>query len=60
MGKGAAKGKIKDYFKKRGQRTHGDSSKHQKLSYESMLRRRQWKAERRAAERENPSYGRKK
>ena len=60
MGKGAMKGSIRDYFKKRGQRAHGDSSKHQKLSRASELKRRQWRAEKRAAERENPSYGSRK
>lgn len=51
MGKGVIQGRVKDYFKKRGQRTHGDSSKFQRLSHESELKRRQWRAEKRAEER---------
>lgn len=49
MGKGSSRGSVKDWYKKRGQRTHGEGAKRRRLSHESELRRKQWKAERRAA-----------
>lgn len=49
MGKGSMRGMVKDYFKKRGQRTKGELGKRQKLSRESELKRKQWKAERKKA-----------
>lgn len=52
MGKGSMKGSVKDYFKKRGQRTHGELGKRQRLSAESERRRKQWKAERKAERRD--------
>lgn len=52
MGKGSVRGSVKDWFKKRGQRTHGELGKRQRLSAESEKRRKQWKAERRAERRD--------
>lgn len=48
MGKGSMQGSVKDYFKKRGQKTHGELGKRQRLSPESAKRRQQWRAERKA------------
>lgn len=51
MGKGALPGSIRDYYKKRGQRTHGMTGRRQKLSPASAEKRRLWKVERKAARR---------
>lgn len=59
MGKGAIKGSIRDYYKLRGQRTHGMTGRRQKLSPTGQEKRKQRKAARRAARRAggNPSQG---
>lgn len=59
MGRGAIKGSIKDYYKLRGQRTHGMAGRRQKLSPIGQEKRKQRKAARRAARRSggNPSLG---
>ena len=54
MGRGSSAGKVSDYYKKKGQKTHGEGSKRRKLSKEGRERRDE--AARRARE-ANPSNG---
>ncbi len=48
MGRGSGTGKVSDYYKKKGQKTHGEGSKRRRLSKEDRKRREE--AERKAKE----------
>lgn len=51
MGRGSSGGSVKDYYKKRGQRGHGEGSRRRKLSKESAEKRAQIRKERKERER---------
>lgn len=54
MGRGSSSGKVSDYYKRKGQKTHGEGARRRKLSRESAERRRGQAAGRRAS---NPAKG---
>lgn len=55
MGRGTSNGlSVRDYYKKLGQKTHGQGAKRRKLSHQSELRRKEYKA---AQKRTNPANG---
>lgn len=54
MGGGSVRGRVSDYYKKRGQATHGEGAKRRRLSNEGAERREAMRRERRAG---NPARG---
>ncbi len=54
MGRGSSGGKVSDYYKKRGQKTHGQGAKRRKLSRQGEANRSSAKQEAKAA---NPANG---
>ncbi len=54
MGRGSSTGKVSDYYKKRGQKTHGEGSKRRKLSKQGAANR---EAAKRKAKEANPANG---
>lgn len=59
MGRGTSTGlTIRDYYKKRGQNTHGEGAKRRRLSKESEKRRKELKRrQRELREKANPANG---
>lgn len=54
MGRGSSTGKVSDYYKKKGQRTHGEGAKRRKLSKRGQANR---EAAKRKAKGANPATG---
>ena len=54
MGRGSSGGKVSDYYKKRGQKTHGQGAKRRKLSRQGEANRSSAKQEAKDA---NPAIG---
>lgn len=54
MGRGSSSGKVSDYYKKKGQKSHGEGSKRRRLSKEGAANRRGEAAKRKAT---NPANG---
>lgn len=54
MGRGNSSGKVSDYYKKKGQRTHGEGAKRRRLSKTGKERRNETK---RKAKETNPANG---
>ena len=54
MGRGSSTGKVSDYYKKKGQRTHGEGAKRRRLSKQGANNR---SAAKRQAKEANPSNG---
>lgn len=54
MGRGSSSGKVSDYYKKRGQKSHGEGSKRRKLSKQGKENRDE---ARRKAKGANPANG---
>lgn len=54
MGRGSSSGKVSDYYKKKGQKTHGEGAKRRKLSKQGAANREAIKRKRKET---NPANG---
>lgn len=54
MGRGSSSGKVSDYYKRKGQKSHGERTKRRRLSGEAAARRREQAEKRKGT---NPANG---